>query len=57
MKDKTNWEVTTPRYMTHLVADDYSEYLFGKALCGIKFQKGNTIQMYWQVLKLIVQIV
>ena len=44
MKNKTNWKITRPKYMTHLVADDYSEYLFGKALCGIKFQKGNIIQ-------------
>jgi len=44
MKDKTNWKVTKPKFMTHLVADDYSEYLFGKALCGIKFQRVNIIQ-------------
>ncbi|MAW27040.1 MAG: hypothetical protein CL498_03505 [Actinobacteria bacterium] len=44
MRDKTNWKVTRPKSMTHLIADDYYDYLFGKALCGIKFQKGNTIE-------------
>ena len=44
MKNKTNWKVTKPKFMTHLVADNYNDYLFGKALCGIKFQRGNIIQ-------------
>lgn len=44
MRDKTTWKISRPTNMIHLIADDYYDYLFGKALCGIKFNKGNIVE-------------